>query len=76
MADAVKVVYEKPIYQSKKFLTAVFTAVFIIANKYLEIGLDAATLDNLVNIAIVYIVGQGLADTGKNKPIIAEKTAK
>ena len=65
---------EKPIYKSKKFLTAVFTIGFILANKYLSLGLDEATLGNLVNVAVIYIVGQGLADAGKNKPIIAEKS--
>lgn len=55
---------EKKFYQSKKFW-AVISGVAIVLGKEL-LGLDEVTVSKIVALASMYIVGQGVADIGKN----------
>jgi hypothetical protein len=55
---------EKKFYQSKKFW-AVFSGVAVVLGREL-LGLDEVTINKLVALVSMYIVGQGVADIGKN----------
>lgn len=61
--------------QWKKLTVAIATALFIYLNKRLNLGLDETTITQIALVAASYIVGQGLADAGKNAAAInAEAT--
>lgn len=56
--------------QWKKLTAAIVIALFIYLNKKLGFGLDETTISQIALIAVSYIVGQGLADFGKNAAAI------
>lgn len=47
---------------SKKLLAAVLTAVFLAINNNLANPLDPATVKDIINVAIAYILGQSAVD--------------
>lgn len=47
---------------SKKLLVAVLTAAFLAVNNNLTHPLDAATVKDIINVAIAYILGQSAVD--------------
>ena len=57
----------KELFSSKKFIAALISAVIAIAGKY-GFQIDEATLYLFMGPFITYIVGQGIADHGKNTP--------
>ena len=58
---------EKPFWHSKKFWFAVVGALIPPANFYLGLGLSVVEVSGVVGPLMAYIVGQGVADAGKNK---------
>lgn len=58
---------EKPFWHSKKFWTAVIATAVPILNHAFDIGLTQESLIQVTGPLIAYILGQGLADLGKNK---------
>jgi len=61
--------------QWKKLTAAIVTALFIYLNKRLNFGLDETTISQIALIAVSYIVGQGIADAGKNAAAINAEAA-
>jgi len=55
---------EKPFYKSKKFW-AVITGVGIVLGKEL-LNIPEESLKQVAGMVMTYIVGQGIADAGKN----------
>lgn len=53
------------ILKSKKFTTALIAVIAAIVSTYLEIPTEQAAL--IVSPLVAYVLGQGLADTGKEK---------
>ena len=56
--------------KSRKFWITIGTAILIIANRALGLGIDDETITKLIALVAAYDVGQGLADLGlfkKNK---------
>jgi len=54
----------KQLFWSKKFLVSLSGMVFVLLSK-LGVPIDEETVSNIVIILAAYVVGQGLADTGK-----------
>lgn len=50
---------------SRKFLTGVFTILFIILTQLLEIPVDETAYNTLVGVAIAYILGESYVDGKK-----------
>ena len=59
----------KALLKSKKFLMAILGVAVAIAARF-GLNLDTAALYAVVSPIIAYIIGQGLADTGKEKAMI------
>jgi hypothetical protein len=59
---------EKQFWKSKKWWAAVVAAVLPIVNKVLGFDLDPSELVLVSTPLVGYILGQGVADIGKNKP--------
>jgi len=55
---------EKPFYKSKKFW-AIASGIAVVVAKEL-LGLDEGTTLKVVGLVSSYVLGQGLADIGKN----------
>jgi hypothetical protein len=53
----------KTILKSKKFLSSVAAILFVLSPA--SAGLDEATILQVVSLVAAYIVGQGIADNGK-----------
>lgn len=51
----------------KKLSVAIGSVLFLVLNDILGIGVEAATLENLVYVVLAYLGGQGLADFSKHK---------
>lgn len=64
---------EKPIWKSKKFVTAVLgaavPAISAIIAKQTGTQVDSQLIYGIVGVAAAYITGQGLSDFGKNSGI-------
>ena len=58
---------EKKFWHSKKFWAAVAGVAVPIVNHYLDLGLTTEVVMQIVGPIGAYILGQGLADLGKNK---------
>ncbi|MBL69646.1 MAG: hypothetical protein CMO74_14590 [Verrucomicrobiales bacterium] len=58
---------EKQFYHSKKFWAAVVATAVPMLNHHFGWGWDADHITTIVTPMIAYILGQGLADLGKNK---------
>lgn len=58
---------EKKFWHSKKFWAAVVAAGVPIANHFFNLGLTQEIVMQIVSPVVAYILGQGLADLGKNK---------
>jgi len=58
---------EKQFWHSKKFWAAVVAAGVPILNHFLSLGLTQEVVMQIVGPIVAYILGQGLADLGKNK---------
>lgn len=56
---------KKPFYKSTKFLATLSGCAVVIGQQYL--GLDEETTMKLVGLISSFVLGQGLADLGKNK---------
>ena len=56
----------KDLFASKKFLAALTGGIIWVAGK-VGFGLSAATVGPVGALLAVFIVGQGIADTGKEK---------
>lgn len=57
----------RELLSSKKFIAALVSAIIAIAGKY-GFQIDEATLYLIIGPFITYIIGQGIADHGKNTP--------
>lgn len=58
---------EKPFWHSKKFWAAVVAAGVPLLNHFFQVGLTQDVIMQIVGPIVAYILGQGLADLGKNK---------
>jgi len=58
---------EKPFWHSKKFWAAVVAAGVPLLNHFFQVGLTQDIVMQIVGPIVAYILGQGLADLGKNK---------
>jgi hypothetical protein len=58
---------EKKFWHSKKFWAAVVAAGVPILNHFFKAGLTQDVVMQIVGPIVAYILGQGLADLGKNK---------
>ena len=61
---------DKKFYHSKKFWMAIVGALVPAVNGIFGLGLDLATIAPIVGSIMSYVVGQGVADLGKNKNLI------
>ena len=52
-------------FKSRKLWATVATAVLVVLNRKLELGLDAADLATLAGLVATYLVAQGLVDKGE-----------
>ena len=57
---------KKPFFRSVKWWTAIFAILTPVLNKVFGFGLDASEVAVIVGPMVAYIVGQGMADFGKN----------
>jgi uncharacterized membrane protein YqaE (UPF0057 family) len=58
---------EKQFWHSKKFWAAVVAVAVPIVNHFFKLGLTQDVVIQVVGPISAYILGQGLADLGKNK---------
>mgnify|MGYP003134823617 CR=1 FL=1 len=58
---------EKPFWHSKKFWAAAVATSVPIVNHFFGWGLTQEAIMQIVTPVVAYILGQGLADLGKNK---------
>lgn len=61
-------------FKSKKFWATVTAIAVAIGSNYL--GLDESTVTNVVQVISVYVIGQGVADAGKEKARIERNISK
>jgi hypothetical protein len=54
----------------KKSIAALVSALIVVGNDLLNKPLSPETIQYLIGLAAVYIIGQGAADFGKNKVYI------
>ena len=54
----------------KKLMTLVVSALILVLNDVLDLGIDRQTIAYLVGIAATFILGQGIADMGKERAVI------
>ena len=57
--------------KSKKFLAMVGAILVMLAQQ--QLGIDEDTAQKIMNVVIGYIIGQGIADNGKEAARIKEK---
>ena len=57
---------EKPFWHSKKFWAAAVATAVPIINYVWDLGLTQEAIMQIVTPVVAYILGQGLADLGKN----------
>lgn len=56
-------------FKSRKFWVSIVTALLVIANKGLDLGLPEESIMTIAGLAITYILGQSVVDSaGKKKP--------
>lgn len=58
---------EKKFWHSKKFWAAVVAVAVPVVNHFFDLGLSSEVVMQVVGPIGAYILGQGLADLGKNK---------
>ena len=58
---------EKQFWKSKKWWAMLIGVVVPIANKGLDLNLSIEELQLVIGPLIAYVMGQGIADIGKNK---------
>ena len=58
---------EKQFWKSKKWWAMLIGVVVPIANKVLDLNLSIEELQLVIGPLIAYVMGQGIADIGKNK---------
>ena len=58
---------EKQFWKSKKWWAMLIGVVVPIANKALDLNLSIEELQLVIGPLIAYVMGQGIADIGKNK---------
>jgi uncharacterized membrane protein YqaE (UPF0057 family) len=58
---------EKQFWHSKKFWAALIAAGVPALNHFLDLGMTQDIVTQIVGPIVAYILGQGLADLGKNK---------
>ena len=51
--------------KSRKFWMAVVTALLVIANEGLDLNLPSDAIKTVAAVVIGYLIGEGLADSGK-----------
>ena len=54
-------------FTSKKFIVALLTGILVAVNDAMGMPLTAETITMIAGVAATYIVGQGVADVGKEK---------
>tara|TARA_R110002153_G_scaffold9324_3_gene38610 strand:+ start:1284 stop:1475 length:192 start_codon:yes stop_codon:yes gene_type:complete len=50
---------------SKKFIAALGSGLFVLLNEVLALGITEETINQLIGLAVAYVLGQGIADFGK-----------
>ena len=58
----------------KKMMTLVVSGIILFANDIFDLGVDRATIAYFVGIAATFILGQGIADMGKERAVIQAQT--
>jgi hypothetical protein len=58
---------EKTFWKSKKFWASVIAVVVPMSNHAFGWGMDADSVVTMMTPMLAYILGQGMADMGKNK---------
>ena len=53
------------ILSSKKLQSMIATVLLVVLNDKLHLGIDPASMIEIVSIVCMYVVGQGIADQGK-----------
>lgn len=61
---------------SKKLTVAIASLLVVLFNDVLQWGIAEQTVQDIVQIAIGYFVGQGIADFGKGKSLAESKNNK
>ncbi len=61
-------------YQSKKFWATITGVAVAVGTNYL--GLDEETITNIIQVLSVYVIGQGIADAGKEKARVERNISK
>ena len=57
---------------SKKFVAAISAALFVLLNETLALGIDEDTVTQVVTVIAAYVVGQGIADHGKERALVEQ----
>lgn len=55
----------KKLFSSKKFVAAFSAVVLAVLNDIFSLGVDPATTQEIIGVVIAYVLGQGIADHGK-----------
>jgi len=55
---------------SKKFVAAIGAALFVLLNETLALGITEETINDVIAVMASYIVGQGIADHGKERAVV------
>tara|TARA_R110000744_G_scaffold380215_1_gene500263 strand:- start:54909 stop:55100 length:192 start_codon:yes stop_codon:yes gene_type:complete len=55
----------RTLLNSKKFVAALASGLFVLLNETLAIGITEETITQLIGLAAAYVIGQGIADLGK-----------
>ena len=58
---------------SKKFVAAIGAALFVLLNETLALGITEETINQVVSVIAAYVVGQGIADHGKERAIVERR---
>ena len=61
---------------SKKFLAAIIPTLLILINKFAGLGIPADDLTKISAFFVAFILGQGIADHGKEKALAEIKASK
>jgi hypothetical protein len=64
--EEIKMTEEKKFWQSKKFWAACIAVLVPLGNHCFGFNLDEATVTTMMTPMLAYVVGQGMADLGKN----------
>ena len=57
---------------SKKFVAAIGAALFVLLNETLALGITEETINDVIAVMASYIVGQGIADHGKERAVVEQ----